>query len=155
MNPLRKIANFIGSQPWVATAGPRIVKFDTTVQRLTAGRIALTRFAGLTSVLLTTTGRNSGLPRQSPLLATPDGGSFVLVASNFGRQGHPAWSANLIANPQAAVHTRGHTFPVTATLLAGDDRAQAWHSAVAVWPAYDLYAARVDREIRVFRLTLR
>lgn len=123
------------------------------LQRWTGGRIALTRFAGLTSVLLTTTGRKTGLARQSPLMATPDGDSFVLVASNFGRQGHPAWSANLIANPEASVQTRGHTFNVKATLLTGEERAKAWQTARAVWPAYDLYAARVDREIRVFRLT--
>src|SRR5688572_22355437 len=109
---MRKIAHLIGRQPWIVTAGPKIVRFDTALQRWTGGRIALTRMAGLSAVLLTTAGRKTGLQRQSPLMATPDGDGFVLIASNFGRQGHPAWSTNLIANPEATIATRGHTFKV-------------------------------------------
>jgi hypothetical protein len=32
-----------------------------------------------------------------------EGGAFVLVGSNFGRPEHPAWTANLLRNPEAEV----------------------------------------------------
>lgn len=153
MNPLRKLAQLIGRQPWLPTAGPHIVKADTALQRWSGGRLAVMRLAGLTSVLLTTTGRKTGLARSSPLLAVPDGDSLIVIASNFGRPEHPAWSANLLANAEATVHMRGHAFAVTATELTGAKRAEAWAAATAVWPAYDIYATRTDREIRVFRIT--
>jgi deazaflavin-dependent oxidoreductase (nitroreductase family) len=151
---LRKLAHYIGRQPWLATIGPRIVGLDTTLQRWTSGRIALSRLGGMTTVLLTTTGRKTGQPRHTPLIAIPEGGSLLLIASNFGKPGHPAWSTNLIAHPDAIVRTRGHAFPITATLLTGEDRTQAWKTAAAAWPAYHEYATRSGREIRLFRVEL-
>jgi deazaflavin-dependent oxidoreductase (nitroreductase family) len=155
VNPFLKVAQTIGRQPWLPKAGPYYARLDTAVQRVTGGRFSPMRLAGLTSVLLTTTGRRSGLPRSVSLLTVPDGGSLILIGSNFGKSGHPAWSANLKTNPEATVHLRGHAFPVTATLLAGDDRAAAWATATKTWPAFDVYAARAGREIRVFRVNLR
>ena len=124
------------------------------VLKVTAGRFGWD-VANMPVVELTTTGRKSGQPRSSPLLAIPDDGSLIFIGSNFGKPGHPGWSANLKANPEATVHLRGHAFPVTATLLAGDDRAIAWATATKTWPAFDVYAARAGRDIRVFRVNLR
>jgi hypothetical protein len=42
---------------------------------------------------LTTTGRRSGLPRQTPLIYLADGDKLIVVASNWGQPHHPAWSA--------------------------------------------------------------
>lgn len=152
MKPLHRLARYIGRQPWLASIGPRLVTVDRALQRRTGGRIAVARLAGLTALLLTTTGRKTGLRRTIPLTAVPDGDSLLLIGSNWGKPGHPAWSGNLLANPAGTAEIRGHAFPVTATLLTGDDRARAWATIVEVWPAYDSYAARADRDIRVFRL---
>jgi deazaflavin-dependent oxidoreductase (nitroreductase family) len=149
---MRKLAQLIGRQPWMVTVGPHFAKVDNLVQRWTGGWLSVMRLAGLTSVLLTTTGRKSGLPRSAVLLAIPDDGGLLVVASNFGKPGEPAWSANLIANPDATVHMRGRGFAVRATLLTGRERTEAWARAAAVWPGYDGYATRTDREIKVFRL---
>ncbi|HEX7805790.1 MAG TPA: nitroreductase/quinone reductase family protein, partial [Cellulomonas sp.] len=67
--------------------------------RWTGGRI-LGRLGHLEQVLLTTTGRRSGAPRTVPLAATPVGSSVVLVASDGGAPGHPAWYLNLTAHPE-------------------------------------------------------
>src|SRR2546423_5918182 len=149
------MAQAIGRQPWLPKAGPYYAKLDTAVQRFTGGRFSPMRLAGLTSVLLTTTGRRSGLPRSVSLLAVPDRGSLILIGSNFGLPGHPAWSSNLVTNPQATLHLRGHAFPVVATLLADEERAAAWATATSVWPGFDVYASRADRQLRVFRVSLR
>lgn len=149
-----RLAQRVARNPLLAKIGPRFVFLDTAVQRWTGGRIAVARLGGLTTVLLTTTGRRTGLPRDTPLIAIPEGGSLLLVGSNWGRPGHPAWTANLIADPHATIRTRGHTFTVTATLLTGVERTEAWSALTRTWPVYDDYTARSGRELRVFRVTL-
>jgi deazaflavin-dependent oxidoreductase (nitroreductase family) len=155
VTPLNKLARFIGRLPWLARIGQHLVKVDIALQRYTRGRISFGGLAGLTAVLLTTTGRKTGQQRVTPLSAVPNGDSLLLVGSNWGGPKHPGWSANLIANPQATVEVRGHTFQVTATQLTGDPRTEAWATVTEVWPAYLDYAERTDREIRVFRVNLR
>jgi deazaflavin-dependent oxidoreductase (nitroreductase family) len=155
VKPLRRLGLLIGRQPWLPKIAPRLVTVDAALQRRTGGRIAVARFAGLTALLLTTTGRRSGLPRTTPLTAVPDGDALLLVGSNWAKPTHPAWSSNLIANPDATVEIRGHTFDVTARHLTGEERSRAWARVTEIWPPYKLYAARTDREIRIFRLTRR
>lgn len=75
-----------------------------------------------------------------------------MVGSNFGREKHPAWTGNLIANPQASVVVRRKTTEVTARLLDDDEKAAVWPALVAVWPAYDDYVEVSGRNIRVFQL---
>ncbi|WP_413252831.1 nitroreductase family deazaflavin-dependent oxidoreductase [Streptomyces brevispora] len=83
-------------------------------------------------------------------------GSWILVGSNFGRTGHPAWTANLLAHPDGAVISwKGRDIPVRARLLAGAERAVVWEAALKFWPPYAAYQARIDREIRLFRLERR
>lgn len=139
---------------WFARLGPHVVPpMDRALLKVTRGKAS---FSGLAvpTIELTTTGARSGLPRPAPLAALPDDdGSFLVVGSNFGRERHPAWSGNLLKEPAATVTFRGATFPVHAQLLEGDEKAAAWAKLRVVWPTYDRYAARVTRELRVFRLT--
>lgn len=108
---------------------------------------------GAPMMLLETTGRKSGQPRISPLLFARDGGSIIVVGSNFGQQHHPAWTGNLLAKPSAVAIVRGERFDVTAELLAGDEAEAAYQGMIAVTSVYATYKGRTDREIRVFRLT--
>jgi deazaflavin-dependent oxidoreductase (nitroreductase family) len=108
---------------------------------------------GAPMMLLETTGRKSGQPRISPLLFARDGGSIVVVGSNFGQQHHPAWTGNLLAKPSAVAIVRGQRFAVAATLLSGAEAEAAYAEMVALTSVYATYKGRTDREIRVFRLT--
>ncbi|MFE9766128.1 nitroreductase/quinone reductase family protein [Streptomyces sp. NPDC005808] len=81
--------------------------------------------------------------------------SWILIGSNFGRPDHPAWTANLLAHPDAAISWKGEDIAVTAHLLEGDERAAAWKAVVAFWPPYVTYQERIDREIRLFRIVRR
>jgi deazaflavin-dependent oxidoreductase (nitroreductase family) len=126
---------------------------DRAAHRLSGGRMLLMP-ATLPSLMLTTIGRRSGQPRQTPLLCHLESdGSYLVVDTNFGRPPSPAWSHNLIATPRASVTRRGSTLPVTATLLEGTERAAAWDHLVEVWPAYVSFAQRSGRRLRIFRLT--
>lgn len=139
-----------------ARIAPHIVPaLDRAVHRLTRGKVLLSARM-LPGVVLTATGARSGLPRRTPLACVPEeGGGWLLVGSNFGRPGHPAWTGNLLKNPEAEVSWRGRDIPVRARLLTGEERAMAWRAALEFWPPYAAYQARVAREIRLFRLERR
>jgi deazaflavin-dependent oxidoreductase (nitroreductase family) len=155
VTPLHNLARHLGRKPWLTKISRELVHVDLTLQRLTRGHVALARFAGLTAVLLTTTGRKTGQQRTTPVIAVPDRDSLLIVGSNWGGPTHPGWSSNLIANPLATAQVRGHTFQVTTTLLTDAKREQAWKTVTEVWPVWIDYAERTDREIRVFRVNLR
>ncbi|MGV4985563.1 nitroreductase/quinone reductase family protein [Streptomyces sp. NRAIS4] len=140
-----------------AKVAPHVVPaLDRAVHRLTRGRLLLSARM-LPGVILTSTGARSGLPRRTPLACMPeeDGKSWILVGSNFGRTGHPAWTHNLLAHPDVSISWKGRDIPVTALPLAGEERAAAWQALLAFWPPYGTYQARVEREIRLFRLVPR
>ncbi|MGI5469358.1 nitroreductase family deazaflavin-dependent oxidoreductase [Streptomyces sp. CA-132043] len=139
-----------------ARAAPHLVPaLDRAVHRLTRGKVLLSARM-LPGVLLTSTGARSGLPRRTPLacMPEPDGG-WVLIGSNFGRPGHPAWTANLLKHPDAEISWRGRDVPVRAVPLTGPERDAAWRAVLAFWPPYAAYQSRVTREIRLFRLVRR
>jgi deazaflavin-dependent oxidoreductase (nitroreductase family) len=150
---------------------------DRGVHRLTRGKVLLSAQL-LPGVILTATGAKSGLPRRTPLACMPEGAApdvggalaggpsgaepggaepagWILVGSNFGRTDHPAWTANLLARPDAEISWKGQDIPVTARLLEGEERAAAWRALLAFWPPYATYQERVDREIRLFRIVRR
>lgn len=132
-------------------AGPRIVpKLERLLDRRSGGKPV----GGDRSLVLLATGARSGQQRRTRLACVrePDG-SLLVVGSNFGAERHPAWTANLLANPRAAVVFQGREFPVTARHLTGEDRAAVWPGLVAGSPFYERYQARSGRELRVFRLT--
>ncbi|KWT58615.1 deazaflavin-dependent nitroreductase [Streptomyces albus subsp. albus] len=139
-----------------ARVAPSVVPaLDRTVHRLTGGKV-LPSARMLPGAVLTVTGARSGLPRRTPLACFPEeSGTWLLIGSNFGRTGHPAWTANLLKNPAAEISWRGRDIPVRARLLAGEERARAWAAVLEWWPPYAAYQARVTREIRIFRLEVR
>ncbi|MER6258906.1 nitroreductase family deazaflavin-dependent oxidoreductase [Streptomyces sp900105245] len=150
-----RLVQKVSSTRLFARVAPHVIPaLDRGVHRLTRGRVLLSAQL-LPGVILTTTGARSGLSRRTPLACMPqeDGRGWLLVGSNFGRTGHPAWTHNLLAHPDASINVEGRDVPVTARLLTGEERAAAWRSLLAFWPPYATYQARVTREIRLFRLT--
>ena len=117
------------------------------------GRFTLLGPIGAPVLLLETTGRKSGQTRVSPLLFARDADSIVVVGSNFGQQHHPAWTGNLIKNPRATVVHGGQTMLVDAQFLSDEEKAEVWPRLTKVWPTYDHYTTKTDRNLRVFRLT--
>jgi len=157
-----RLVQKVSSTRAFARAAPHLIPaLDRAVHRLTRGKVLLSAQM-LPGVVLIARGARSGLERRTPLACMPEGGApgaagsgWILVGSNFGRAGHPAWTANLLARPDAVVNWKGEDIPVTARLLAGEERAEVWRAALAFWPPYATYQARVDREIRLFRIVRR
>ncbi|MEU9266820.1 nitroreductase/quinone reductase family protein [Streptomyces sp. NPDC048251] len=152
-----RVVQKVSSTRAFAKVAPHVIPaLDRAVHRLTRGKVLLSAQM-LPGVILTSTGVRSGLPRRAPLACMPEegGGSWILVGSNFGRTGHPAWTGNLLAHPDAEISWKGRDIPVTAVPLTGEERAAVWKTLLAFWPPYATYQARVEREIRLFRLTPR
>jgi deazaflavin-dependent oxidoreductase (nitroreductase family) len=150
----RHVVHPMASSRLFARIGPHVVPhLDRFVHRITGGRIVTSQLF-VDSMVLTTTGRKSGEPREAPLACAREStGSWLVVGSNFGKEHHPAWTANLLANPAATVGYRGTVVRVTASLLEGEERDRAWSTLERVWPIYDRYEHRAGRSLRVFRLT--
>ncbi len=103
--------------------------------------------------LVTTTGAKSGLPRTQPLTLIEDSDGLFAIGSNYGRPPHPAWSANLLAQPECTVEFMAPPAQYRAELLTGDARASAWAKATDFYAGYERYRAScAPREIRIFRL---
>jgi len=148
MNMIEKMA----ASEWFSKVGPKIVpKMDKFVHKITGGRV-LPSGIYTPALLITTTGRKTGQPRTVPIATFPHGEDLVVVGSNFGRENHPAWSLNLIANPEATVEYKGKTFPVKARVAEGEEREQLWLHVKKYMKQFDTYTERSGREIRVFVL---
>jgi deazaflavin-dependent oxidoreductase (nitroreductase family) len=133
--------------------GPRVFPpAHRLVLRATRGRTMLDSRAQ-PMLLLTTTGAKSGLPRETPLATVPrSGGTHLVVGSNFAQASHPAWTSNLLANPEATIRFHGITQPVTARLLVGHERESCWREALRWYPGWDRYRDATEREFRLFEL---
>lgn len=135
-----------------ARVAPHVVPhIDRALHRLTGGRFVLGDRL-VPTIVMTTTGAKTGLARQTPVAALPDGDGYYVVASNFGREHHPAWSANLLANPEVSVSHHGRDRAMRARLLADEEKAGVWPHLLQIWPSFDVYVERSGRNIRVFRL---
>ena len=155
-SPLGRVTQWVAASSGFRAIGPKVVPpVDRLLSRLTGGRMVLS--GGMVpSLVLETTGARSGQRRTTPLACLPeDDGSFLVVGSNFGRAQHPAWTANLRADPDATVTYRGRTVPVRAALLDRGEKAAVWPRLTEVWPNYDRYTEVSGRDLRVFRLVPR
>lgn len=147
---LKSRAMRIPATSWFRAVGPRVFP---PMHRFMA-RVSSGKWHPGATIILTTTGAKSGQERTTPLEAIRrSDGSFLVVASNFAGDRHPAWSWNLLAHPEAAVLQRGRRQPVRATLLEGEERELAWQEALAHWPTWSEYTRLTDRRFRIFGLT--
>lgn len=146
--PLRRL----GRTRAFARLGRAVSGLDLRLQRATGGRWSVLGRPALPQLVLTTTGRRSGEPRDAVLLYARDGERWVVIGSNWGQEHHPAWSLNLLAEPCARVTVRGRATDVVAHLADDDERERLLDALRAVWPGYDDYAERSGRDLRVFVL---
>lgn len=133
--------------------GPRLLPpIEAAIAAVTGRRVQLSALL-VPSLVLHSLGAKSGLPREVPLMYTPDGqGRAIVAGTNFAHDTHPAWTANLLAHPDASITVRGKTMPVRASLIPDADRDAAWQRIEAQWPGYRNYERESGRTVRLFRL---
>jgi len=128
-------------------------KFHRWVYRLSGGAILGTLGLGRQVLLLTTTGRKSGVRRTTPLIYMPDGERFVLYGSNGGQENPPAWLLNLEADACADLEIGRRSIPVRAHIAEGEERERLLPLAHAYNPHWKGYQQRAKRRIPLVVLT--
>jgi deazaflavin-dependent oxidoreductase (nitroreductase family) len=108
---------------------------------------------GVPTLLLTCTGRRTGRQRTTPLIFGRDGDDYLVVASLGGAPMHPAWYHNLIAHPAARIQVGSEHIDVRARPAPPEDKARLWQLMRDIWPNYDVYQERTERDIPVVVLT--
>jgi deazaflavin-dependent oxidoreductase (nitroreductase family) len=121
---------------------------NTWLYRTTGGRLG-GKMGGAPLLLLTTIGRKSGQPRTTPLIYLADGDDLVIVASKAGMDDHPLWYTNLVANPDVEVEVGPKRETRRARTATTEEKARLWPRLVAIYPSYEAYQKRTEREIPV------
>ncbi|TKG71536.1 nitroreductase family deazaflavin-dependent oxidoreductase [Prauserella endophytica] len=104
---------------------------------------------GAPVLILTTKGRKTGKERKFALIYQEHEGDYVIVASKGGADEHPGWYHNLVADPQVTVQVKADKFAAKARTASESEKAVLWPKMAAVWPAYDDYQKKTDRDIPV------
>ena len=108
---------------------------------------------GVFNLVLATTGRKTGQPRRNCLIYGTSGDDFVVVASKGGTDEDPAWFKNLKADPSVGVQVGTRRFTARARVASPAEREELWAQMTRIFPLYEEYARKTDREIPVVLLT--
>jgi deazaflavin-dependent oxidoreductase (nitroreductase family) len=150
-NAWTRFIGWFGGRRWGAWVTRNIyTPVDRWLYRKTNGRRGLS--PSKATLWLTTTGAKSGQPRGVPVLYLRDPDRFWLMASNYGGKKHPAWSANLLANPFATVTIGRERYRVRARLASDEEKGALWPRLIQVYPAWDEYTKWTDRSFRLFAM---
>jgi F420H(2)-dependent quinone reductase len=136
----------------VSAAGLRAIgKLNVPLYRFSRGRL-FGKLGDAPVLLLTTTGRRSGLQRTAPVVYLAAGDGLVVIGSNAGYARPPAWSLNLKDNPTCEIDVRGDRRLVSARVAEGEERAELWRKMNDQYSGFDDYERNTTRDIAVFVL---
>ena len=127
------------------------MKGHVSLYRLTGGKVG----GGEHLLILTTTGRKSGVERDTPLFFFSDAGHYIIIASNGGAVKHPVWWLNLQSNPQAKIQVGPRVIPVTAQQADAEESKRLWAIIAEKYKNFVEYQKRAPREIPIVVLTPR
>jgi deazaflavin-dependent oxidoreductase (nitroreductase family) len=115
--------------------------------------VAISFFGGAPMAILHTIGAKSGIERENPMLCLELDGRRYVFASNGGKDVHPGWYHNLIANPTVEVEYKTDRYSTTATPLSDPERARVYAVVGEQYPIFAQYAAGTERVIPVVDVT--
>jgi deazaflavin-dependent oxidoreductase (nitroreductase family) len=124
-------------------------KAQTWLFKTTNGKLGNKFLRGAEVGILTTIGRKTGEPRNSPLLFLQEGQRIVLVASQSGRATNPMWYLNLVANPRITFQTKAGLHALTARDATDPERDEYWPKLDAMYPDFVNYRSYTDRKIPI------
>lgn len=105
---------------------------------------------GIPVIIVAMRGAKSGSVRKIALMRVEHEGSYALVASKGGAPDNPDWYYNLLAHPDEVLVQDGpEPFRVTVRHVEGAERTEWWTRSVAVFPTYNEYQSKTERQIPV------
>jgi deazaflavin-dependent oxidoreductase (nitroreductase family) len=143
--------------------GVRVMEsINISLFRLSKGKVGGTIF-GHPVILLNVSGRTTGRRYTKPLLAGWDDEhkAWIVVASRGGTTNDPQWFTNLMAyraDPTLIVaptveSQAWETTTVSPESLTGNEYTTWWAAMAAIYPKFNAYDARTNRDIPIVRLT--
>ena len=130
----------------------KMVGFHATLFRITGGRFGR-KMGGQSVLLLHSTGRKSGKAYANMLSYYRDGGNYLVVGSNWGRENDPDWYLNLMANPQTEIQVEEKTISVEASAAEGAEYERLWDFVSARNRYYPQKQKELARQIPIVILT--
>ena len=127
-------------------------KLDPVIFRLTNGRWTTFGPPQMPMLTMTAIGKKSGERRSVQVASVIHEGHYHVVASAMGQEKHPAWKANVEANPNVTVQVTGERFDAIAEKLTDGEKQAIWDKVKLAIPQLHVYETRTDRNICVFRL---
>ncbi len=125
-------------------------RFNVWVYKKSNGRLMKNFPGGYPICLVTMKGRKSGLQREVALIHLPYGDKKLLVASQGGLDKNPVWYYNVKANPDIDIMVDGVKNRFLAEQADTEEKTQLWPHLLDIYPGFDEYQARTDRDIPVF-----
>ncbi|HKV87393.1 MAG TPA: nitroreductase family deazaflavin-dependent oxidoreductase [Candidatus Dormibacteraeota bacterium] len=109
-------------------------------------------FFGRPVLILTTEGARSGETRTNPLVYTPEGDAYVIVASKGGAPTSPSWYHNLVAHPHVTVEIGHDKFKARARATEGEEYERLFKKHADINPGFWDYKKKTDRKMPVIVL---
>jgi deazaflavin-dependent oxidoreductase (nitroreductase family) len=104
-------------------------------------------------LLLNTIGRKSGMQHTTTLSYYRDGGTYLVVASNWGMENHPGWYYNLLQNPHTTIQVGPTIIHVEARQALEEEYQKLWELVTRLNNQYIQYQTRMKRKIPIMILT--
>ncbi|WP_267039004.1 nitroreductase/quinone reductase family protein [Streptomyces sp. NBC_00347] len=118
--------------------------------RANGGRVK--DFGSIPLLLLSTTGRVSGLTRTTPLVHLVRDGRHIVFAANGGAAVAPGWYRNLMAAGEGVVEVGPHRFAVRPEPVPESEHEELWRLQTAQDPNFATFRSKTDRTIPVVAL---
>lgn len=125
-------------------------RLNVAVFRASKGRLMNKFIGGYPVCIVTTTGAKSGKRRRIALIHLPHGQNKLLVASQGGMDRNPVWYHNIVAHPDVKIMVDGAEKRYLARQVSDAEKAALWPHLLSMYPDFDEYQARTDRNIPVF-----
>ncbi|MBK8986166.1 MAG: nitroreductase family deazaflavin-dependent oxidoreductase [Chloroflexi bacterium] len=119
-----------------------VAPLDRRLYLWTNGRFLTTGRPLAPTLLLTTTGRQSGQPRTTPVFYLRDSGRIILCNVNPGFERPNPWTLNIRAQPAVDVQIGGWNGCYHARDATNEEVSHYWPQLVQMWPAYQQHFAR-------------
>lgn len=141
----KRNAFWIRRLAWLQRLSGRVLRIAYS---RTGGRIG-GRVRGMPVLLLSTTGRRTGLERTTPLIYVRHNGTYAVAASAAGAERNPSWYHNLIANPAATIQVGSSRIEVTARATEQRERSDLYQLFKASSNAFTAFEESTSRTIPV------
>ena len=132
----------------VKTLGRGANALNSRLYRVSGGRL-MGKARGMPILLITVSGRKTGIKHTNPVMYLEDDGRYVVTGSGAGSLAEPEWFKNLRSSHEAEIEIGRRKLAVSVAVAAGEQRDTLWKELVARAPFFAGYQRKVERQIPV------